>query len=116
MASYDLNNAAVDRARELIDARQYVLDSDWGDVQPSADDENAYLETHSWAEFANWHLGLTVGASDETKARHGFVYGDLRRVHRSALLACVYRAGEWHHKDVELAAHELLQHLDDTSA
>lgn len=116
MASYDVNTAAVSKARELIDARQYVLESDWGDVQPSADDENTYLETHSWGEFASWHLGLTVGASDETKGRYGFVYGDLRRVHRSALVACVYRASEWNHKEVELAAHDLLQHLDKTRA
>lgn len=116
MAAYDVNPDAVDKARALIEARQYVLDSDWGDVQPSADDENAYLENHSWGEYATWHLGLTVGANDETKARHGFVFGDFRRVHRSALIACVYRAGEWRHKDVELAAHDLLQHLDATSA
>ena len=52
MATYTLNEAAVAHARELIDARQYVLDSDWGDVQPSADDENAYLESHSWDDYA----------------------------------------------------------------
>jgi hypothetical protein len=40
------------------------------------------------------------------------VYGDFRRVHRSALIACQFRAAEWRHKDVELAAHELLQRLD----
>jgi hypothetical protein len=28
----------------------------------------------------------------------------------------VYRAAEWRHKDVELAAHDLLQQLDRTSA
>ena len=112
MASYTVNPAAVARARELIDSRQYVLDSDWGDVQPGADAQNAYLESHSWEEYAQWHLGLTDGANDETKARYAFVYGDLRRVHRTALIACVYRASEWRHKDVELAAHELLQHLD----
>jgi hypothetical protein len=112
MASYAVNPAAVERARALIDARQYVLDSDWGDVQPGAEAENAYLKTHSWEEYAAWHLGLTEGANDETKARHAFVYGDLRRVHRTALIACVYRAAEWRHKEIELAAHELLQHLD----
>jgi hypothetical protein len=112
MASYSLNKAAVARARELIDARQYVLDSDWGDSQPKADDENAFLKSHSWDEYAAWHLGLTEGANVETKARHAFVYGDFRRVHRTGLIACVYRASEWRHKDVELAAHELLQYLD----
>ena len=116
MASYSVNDRAVARAQRMIDARQYVLDSDWGDVQPSAEDENAYLARHSWEDYAEWHLGLTDGANDETKARHAFVYGDLRRVHRSALIACVYRAAEWRHKAVELAAHDLLQRLDERSA
>ena len=112
MASYAVNPAAVAHAERLIDTRQYVLDSDWGAVQPGAAAQNAYLENHSWDEYAAWHLGLTDGAADETKARYAFGYGDLRRVHRSGLIACVYRASEWRHKDVELAAHELLQRLD----
>ena len=116
MASYSLNDAAVAHARRLIDARQYVLDSDWGEVQPSADQSNAFLASHSWETYAEWHLGLTDGASDETKARYAFVYGDFRRVHRSGLIACQYRAAEWRHKAVELAAHELLQQLDKLSA
>src|SRR5918997_1268427 len=115
MARYTLNQAAVDNCRRLIDAKQYVLNSDWGAVQPRADAENAFLERHSYDEYAAWHLGLTEGASDGTKARYGFVYGDFRRVHRAALIACRYRASEWRHKDVELAAHELLQRLDRTS-
>ena len=112
MASYDVNPTAVEHCRALIEKKQYVLDSDWGDVQPSAGAQNGYLERHSWDEYAAWHLGLTEGANDETKARYAFVYGDLRRVYRTALIACVYRASEWRHKDVELAAHDLLQHLD----
>jgi hypothetical protein len=116
VATYTVNRKAVARARELIAARQYVLDSDWGDAQPRAAAENDYLETHSWAEYGAWHLGLTDGAQDETKARFAFVYGDFRRVHRSGLLACHYRAAEWRHKEVELAAHDLLQLLDATSA
>ena len=115
MASYTLNKRAVAHARELIDARQYVLDSDWGETQPSADDENRYLKRHSWDEYAAWHLGLTDGANDETKARHAFVFGDFKRIHRSAIIACHFRAAEWRHKAVELAAHDLLQYLDDTA-
>jgi hypothetical protein len=115
MAAYALNEAGVARARALIDGRQYVLDSEWGDVQPKAEAQNAYLETHSWDEYAAWHLGLTEGATDGTKARYAFVYGDFRRLHRSGLIACVYRAAEWRHKAVELAAHDLLQHLDEVS-
>jgi len=112
MASYLLNQAAVEHARQLIERRQYVLDSDWGEVQPNAAAQNDYLSRHDWTDYAAWHLGLTDDASDETKARYAFVYGDFRRLHRTGLIACVYRASEWRHKEVELAAHDLLQRLD----
>ena len=112
MASYSVNPAAVDRAKRLIDSRQYVLRSKWGDVQPGAEEENAYLKSHSWAEYGEWHLGLTEGAGDDTKGRYAFVFGDFRRLHRSGLIACHYRAAEWRHKEIELAAHDLLQVLD----
>ena len=82
---------------------------------PVAATQNAYLENHTWKEYAGWHLGLTEGPGDESKARYAFVYGDFRRVHRSGLIACVYRAAEWRHKSVELAAHDLLQRLDQTA-
>jgi hypothetical protein len=114
MAKYTVNDAAVARAKRMIDAKQYVLSSDWGEVQPNAEAQNAYLKNHSWDEYGEWFLGLT-GASPETKAHYGFVFGDFRRVHRTGLIACVFRASEWRHKSIELAAHELLQHLDDVA-
>jgi hypothetical protein len=112
VASYTVNKRAVAYARRLIDSRTYVLDSDWGTVQPGADAANAFLKSHGWDDYARWHLALTKGAADETKARYAFVYGDFSRVHRSGLIACRYRAAEWRHKAVELAAHRLLQQLD----
>ena len=112
MATYTVNRRAVAHARRLIDARQYVLNSDWGEVQPGAEDENAVLEKSSWDDYAAWHLGLTKGATNETKARYAFVFGDFRRVHRSGIIAAHYRAAEWRHKEIELAAHRLLQYLD----
>jgi hypothetical protein len=116
LASYSVNERAFARARQLIKSRQYVLDSEWGRVQPRAADERAFLASHSWEEYAEWHLGLTEGAADETKARYAFVYGDFRRIHRSGIIACHYRAAEWRHKEIELAAHDLLQLIDRTSA
>jgi hypothetical protein len=112
VASYAVNPAGVEHARRLIGSKQYVLNSNWGEVQPSAADGTAYLKSHSWEEYAAWHLGLTDGARDHTKARYAFVYGDFRRLHRSGLIAVQYRAAEWRHKAIELAAHELLQELD----
>jgi hypothetical protein len=116
VASYSVNQRAVEHAQRLIRGRQYVLRSEWGEVQPRAAEENTFLESHSWDEYGDWHLGLTEGAPEETKARYAFVYGDFRRLHRSGIIACHYRAAEWRHKEIELAAHELLQLLDARSA
>ena len=112
MASYTLNKRAVAHAKQLIERRQYVLDSDWGEVQPRAEDENRFLESHDWDAYGGWFLGLTNGATDGTKGRYAFVFGDFRRIHRTGLIACHFRAAEWRHKAIELAAHELLQLLD----
>lgn len=116
MPSYHVHDSGVARARELITSHQYVLDSDWGDVQPSADDENAELDREGWEGFGAWHLAVDDDASPETKQRYGFVHGDFRRVHRSALVACKQRAAQNDHHGVEQAADELLALLDDVRA
>ena len=82
MASYSVNPEGVAWAQRLIDSGQYVLDSDWGNVQPRAREQNAFVKSHSWDEYAQWHLVLTDGAAGQTKARYAFAYGDFRRLHR----------------------------------
>jgi hypothetical protein len=62
-------------AQQLIDSRQYALDSDWGKVQPSASEQNAFLESHTWEDYARWYLGLTGGARDQTGAGIGSTSG-----------------------------------------
>ncbi len=113
MPKYEVNEEAVEHARKLIDVRRYVIRSRWQDAQPSTAELNAFLKKHTWDDYGSWHLGLKVGATDETKNRYGFIFGDLRRVHRSALIACNFRAAEYDHKSIELVAHELLQRLDE---
>ena len=112
MASYKLNRRAVANIKRLIEAGKYVVESDWDEAQPKAADENAFLAKHSWNDYGEWHLGLTEGATKETKARHAFVVGDFKRIHRSGIIAAHFRAAQYFHKDVELAAHRLLQVLD----
>ena len=115
MASYSVNEAGLAFARELITKRQYVLDSEWGAVQPKPAVETAYLDRNGWEKYERWFLGLTDGANDHTKARYAFVFGDFRRIHRSGIIACHYRAAEWRHKQIELAAHDLLQLIDEVA-
>ena len=112
MAKYTVNRRGVAKARELIDAHQYRVRSRWADVQPRAAEQNRFLEANGWQEYGSWHLAITDGAPDETKSRYAFVFGDFRRLHRMGLIACYYRAAEWEHTDVMLAAHKLLVHLD----
>jgi len=112
MATYRVNKRGVAKARALIDAHQYRVRSRWADVQPGAAEQNAFLKTHSWEEYGSWHLALTDGPAEETKARYAFVFGDFRRLHRMGLVACYYRAAEWEHTEVMVAAHKLLLYLD----
>jgi len=116
MAAYRVNKRGIAKARELIDAHQYSVRSRWADVQPRAAQQNAFLKTHGWDEYAAWHLALTDGPPDETKARYAFAFGDFRRLHRMGLIACYYRAAEWEHAEVMLAAHKLLLYLDKSRA
>jgi hypothetical protein len=116
MAKYRVNRQGVAKARELIDAQQYRVRSQWADVQPRAAEQNAFLKAHGWTEYGSWHLAITDGASAETKARYAFVFGDFRRLHRMGLIACYYRAAEWEHTEVMIAAHRLLLYLDKSRA
>lgn len=116
MSSYRVNDGGVAKARTMISSTQYVLDSDWGDAQPSADDENAAIDRNGWAWFGDWHLAIDDDASDETKARYAFPFGDFDRVHRSALIAAKQRAAQNDHASVERAADQLLELLDDVRA
>ena len=107
------NDHAVDRARSLIRAHQYVLESSWGDVQPSTEDENAYLATHSWKDYAEWHLGSPTGQRMRaslgmrlcTATSDGFTGWGSSPANTELPNGSTRR--------IELAAHELLQLLDE---
>jgi hypothetical protein len=112
VAKYVVNEAGVAKARALIESRHYVVRSRWADVQPTAKEGTAFLKAHSWDAYGAWHLARKDGTTEDTKAHYGFVFGDFGRLHRMGLISCLYRAAEWDHKEIELAAHDLLQRLD----
>ena len=115
MTQYRVNQSGVDKARAMIDANQYDLDAEWSDAAPSADDGNDQIERHGYDGYGEWHLAIDTGASEDTKDRYGFPYGDFSRVIRSALIHAKQRASQNDHTDVERTADELLQHLDDVA-
>ena len=48
-----LNNAALGHASQLIKDGKLVRDTldDWSEHAPDTDEENAYIDTHGYAEF-----------------------------------------------------------------
>ena len=112
MATYQVNDAGLARARRLIDSNQYDLHTPWSEAAPSAGEENAYIERHGHDGYGEWHLALDTEASEDTKDLYGFPYGDFRRVVRAALVHARQRAARNGHDQVAVAAGDLLDRLD----
>jgi hypothetical protein len=112
MPTYRVNQDAVAQARKLIDAGKYDDTTEWSDAAPSADDSNTEIEKHGWKGYAAWHLAIDPDATEETKGRHKFPYGDFAKVNRAALIHGKQRASQNGHDAIEKAADELLQRLD----
>jgi hypothetical protein len=104
-----LNRNAYEYAQDLIRAGHRVLDErdDWSEHQPSAAQENSFIEEHGWGAYGRWHLGIDSEKGKETKAHYKFPYGDFKDVHRCAVLAAESRAGQRKYQDIELAAAHL---------
>jgi len=104
-----LNQDAFDYARELIKQGRIVTDGRgaWSQHQPSAEEENEFIRLHGFGEYAKWHLGIDDAQGEKAKARYKFPYGDLKNVHRCALLAIETRAAQYKHYRIENAAFEL---------
>lgn len=109
-----LNRKALTHARELIKSGKVERDvrDDWSEHAPSADDENAFIDKHGFADFAKWHLGHDDDKSDETKGSVSFPFGDFRKIHRCAVISLESRAAQYGHDDIRDAAKKLLELID----
>lgn len=116
MPKVKVNERAVKKAKSLIEARQYVLESGWSEANPGSEETSEFIAKHGWDAYGEWHLGVDDEAGEETKERYKFPYGDFRRVHRSGLVAAKQRAARSDYDAVEEAAGELLTTLDHARA
>lgn len=112
MPKYRVNQAGVDKARSMIDAGQYDLNTSWSEAAPSAEDGNRQIERHGYEGYGEWHLAIDTEASEETKDRYGFPFGDFRRVVRAAVIHAKQRASQNGHDEIASAADGVLEHLD----
>jgi len=110
--TYRVNKDGVAHAGRLIDAGDYDDTTEWSGVEPSAAEENGFIERHGYEEYGRWHLAIDPEGNEETKKRYAFPYGDFCKVHRHALIAAKQRAAQNDHAEIEQATDELLDHLD----
>lgn len=116
MPNYKVNDDGVTHARKLIDDGKIDTSTEWSDAAPSTDEENRHIDAQGYSGYGRWHLAIDTGASEETKSRYGFPYGDFSKVNRAALIHAKQRAAQNDHDDVVAAADDLLQRLDERTS
>ena len=109
-----LNKRGFEHAKQLVEKGNYIFDEKdmWSEHQPSAQEENEYIEKHGFKEYARWYLGVDIEENEATKGRYRFPYGDFIKIHRCGVLAAESRAGQYKHNDIELAAGHLHGMID----
>ena len=112
MPSYRVNRAAVAQAEKLIDDGTYDDHTEWSDAAPDAAAANAFIDAQGFDAFAAWHPAEDPDASEGTKGRYAFPYGDFRTVNRAALIHARQRASQNDHDAIEEVAADLLRRLD----
>jgi hypothetical protein len=108
------NRSGFDHAKELIVNGRFAFDERdaWSEHQPSAQQENDFIDRHGIEEFGKWHLGINDEKDPHTKGRYEFPYGDFVNVHRCGVLSAESRAGQYKHFDIENAAAHLHGMID----
>ena len=76
-----LNKRAFEHAKRLIEKGSYVFDEKdiWSEHQPSAQEENEYIEDNGFEEFGSWYLGADTDEKEDTKGRYKFPYSDFTK-------------------------------------
>ncbi len=112
MPTYRVHRAAVQQAEKLIDDGAFDDRTEWSDAAPDAATANDLIDRKGFDAFAAWHLAEDPDASEETKGRYAFPYGDFEKLNRAALIHAKQRASQNDHDAIEKAADALLQRLD----
>ena len=112
MPDHRVNQAAARQARRLIDDGRSDDRTEWFETAPDAAAANDVIDREGFDAFAAWHLAEDPEASEGTKGRYAFPYGDFSTVNRAALIHAKQRASQNGHDAIEKAADDLLQRLD----
>lgn len=113
MPNYKVNDAALRNAKKLIRDGNVDSTTDWSDAQPSTDDENKFIEDNGYDAFGKWHLAIDPDATEDTKSRYAFPFGDFETVYRDGVTSAKQRAAQNDHDEIKRAADDLLKQLDE---
>src|SRR5260221_10596711 len=104
-----LSGRSFEFAKKLIDERRVVLDvrDDWSEHQPSAQQENEFIQEHGFSEYGRWYLGVDDEYAEDNKSRHKFPYGDFKNAYRCGVISAEVRAAQRKYADIEVAAAHL---------
>ena len=112
MTKYKVNKAGVKKAETLVSKGRYDTESKWSKAAPSTREENDVIAKEGYDRYGEWHLAIDTEASEDTKDRYGFPYGDFEKVYRSALIHAKQRAKQNGHDAVAEAADRVLESID----
>ena len=101
-----LNPQAIEHAEYIIKAGEVERKN--RDYQATQDEIAKFLKTHNMDEYAQWFLAIDTAIPEDNKDRYLYAYGDLRQVHREALLQVSKQAD----KEIAQAAKQLISLID----
>ena len=105
-----LNESAVENAKKLIKAGEveHGIKWNWQEHQATTDESDKFLNTHTVKEYGLWFLGIDTTVPDNDKDRYLFPYGDLKIVHKNALIEAKKQVTKNGYKPIEEAIDTLL--------
>ena len=112
MPDYRVDDSAVRQARQLMDDGRVDDRTEWSDAAPDAAAANDVIEREGFDASAARHLAEKPDASEGTKGRRAFPYGEWPTA--GARRGPASGGGQWVllHDAIERVADDLLQRLD----
>lgn len=111
-----LNHSAVENAKRLIKAGEVERGDTWNwkEHQPTPDEIDKFLNTHTTHEYGLWFLGIDTEFPENNADRYVLPYGDLKIVHKNALASSKKEAANNGYKEIEATIDTLLAMIQNT--
>jgi len=106
-----LNQEAYNHAMALIkNGLEIEHDTNnWDEVEPTENETVEYLNTHTLSEYGRWFLGIDTEADQKDKSKYLYPTGDLKVIHKSALMLSEREAKQQNHGEIAATAKKLLE-------